>query len=54
MPAYQVLYPPYSELYGDARFSWGLLIGFLVLATLVGLWAVWDAGRPPTHPNPRN
>jgi len=52
MPAYQVLYPPYSELYADVNFSWRLLAGYLILATAVGLWAVWDACRPPTGPKP--
>ena len=45
MAIYQVLYPPYSELYGDVGFSWGLLVGYLILATVAGLWAVLDAGR---------
>ncbi len=53
MPTYQVLHPPYSGLYVDASFSWSLLIGYLMLATVAGLWAVWDTRRPPTHPKPR-
>ncbi len=50
MLTYQVLYPPYSELYVDASFSWSLLIGYLTLAIVAGMWAVWDTRRPPTHP----
>ncbi len=53
MPTYQVLYPPYSELYSDLSFSWSLLIGYLIPATVAGLWAVWDTRRPPTHPKSR-
>ena len=29
MAAYQVLYPPYSELYGGVTFSWSLLVWIL-------------------------
>ena len=53
MPTYQVLYPPYSELYGDMSFSWSLLVGYLILASIAGLWAVLDARTPPTHPKSR-
>jgi len=52
MLAYQVLYPPYSELYGDVSFSWSLLVGYLILATVAALWAVWDARRQPPGPKP--
>src|SRR2546422_8319753 len=48
MPTYQVLYPPYSELYIDVSFSWSLLLGYLILASAAGVWAVWDAGRQTT------
>ncbi len=54
MPTYQVLYPPYSELYGDMSFSWSLLIGYLMLATVVTLWAVLDARRSVTRPETRD
>ncbi len=54
MPTYQVLYPPYSELYVDASFSWSLLVGYLISATVAGLWAVLDAGRQPPGPKPYN
>ena len=50
MPTYQVLYPPCSELYIDASFSWSLLLGYLILASAAGLWAVWDARRQPPGP----
>jgi len=50
MPTYQVLYPPYSELYIDVSFSWSLLLGYLILASAAGLWAVWDARRQPPGP----
>ncbi len=52
MPTYQVLYPPYSEVYGDVSFSWSLLVGYLILATVVALWAVLDARRPLAGPKP--
>ncbi len=52
MPAYQVLYPPYSGLYGDVSFGWGLLVGYLILATVAALWAVWDTRRQPPGPKP--
>lgn len=52
MPAYQVLYPPYSELYVDVSFSWSLLVGYLILATGVALWAVLDARRRLARPKP--
>jgi hypothetical protein len=54
MLAYQVPYPPYSELYGDASFSWSLLFGYVILVTLAGLWAVLDASRSLTRPKTRN
>jgi len=54
MLTYQVLYPPYSDLYGDVGFSWRLVIGYLMLATVAALWAVLDASRRPTRPKPRN
>src|SRR5437899_13044975 len=50
MPTYQVLYPPFSELYIDVSFSWSLLLGYLILASAAGLWAVWDARRQPSGP----
>ncbi len=54
MPTYQVLYPPYSELYLDVSFSWSLLLGYLILATVAGLSGVLDAGRQPRRPKPYN
>ena len=54
MQTYQVLYPPYSELYADVSFSWSLLLGYLSSATLVGLWAVLDARRSLTGPKTRD
>jgi hypothetical protein len=41
MPAYQLLYPPYSELYGDPRLSWSLLVGNLILAIVDKRPARW-------------
>lgn len=50
----QVLYPPYSELYGDVSFSWSLVFGYLLVVTAAGLWAVLDASRSLTHPKARH
>jgi hypothetical protein len=49
MVLFQVPYPPYAPSPNDLRFStWIVLCGYLVLASLVTLWAVLDAdeGRP--------
>lgn len=54
MPAYQVLYPPYSELYAEASFPWSLLVGYLILAAAAAVWAVLDAGEPLARPKQRD
>ncbi len=55
MPVYQVPYPPYSEFPSPAGFGWLCwLIGYVVSATLIGLWAVLDAHKPPPGPMPRH